>query len=62
MIENGWKDITAEWANGSNSVCKEMVEMLLNYCRIAEITYHNKQDGYTNPENYVSLYVDPLHI
>ncbi|KAG6431209.1 hypothetical protein SASPL_109286 [Salvia splendens] len=67
IIENGWKVITAEWANGSNSVCKEMMEMLLNYCRAAEITYHNKQDGYTNPEKYLgpliaSLYVDPLHI
>ncbi|KAL1548424.1 gamma-cadinene synthase-like [Salvia divinorum] len=68
FIENGWKDITAEWANkGSNSMSKDMVEMLLNYCRIVEITYNNKEDGYTDPQNNLapliaSLYVDPLHI
>ena len=67
IVENAWKDVTADWAKGSSSVPKEMVEMLLNYGRIAEITYHNKEDGYTNPEKYLgpliaSLFVDPLHI
>ncbi|XP_057766270.1 tau-cadinol synthase-like [Salvia miltiorrhiza] len=66
LVENGWKDINAEWAKRS-SVPKEMVELLLNYGRVAEITYNNKEDGYTNPEKYVgpliaALYVDPLLI
>ncbi|KAL1543029.1 gamma-cadinene synthase-like [Salvia divinorum] len=65
LVENGWKDVTAEWAKGSSSVPKEMVEQLLNYGRIAEITYNNKEDGYTYPEKYLgpliaALYVDPL--
>ncbi|KAH6770146.1 hypothetical protein C2S52_014949 [Perilla frutescens var. hirtella] len=66
LIEDGWKDITAEWAKGS-SVPKEMVEQLLNYGRVAEVTYNNEEDGYTYPEKYLgpqiaSLYVDPLPI
>ncbi|KAL1543031.1 gamma-cadinene synthase-like [Salvia divinorum] len=65
LVENGWKDVTAEWAKGSSSVPKEMVEQLLNYGRIAEITYNNKEDGYTDPEKYLgpliaALFVDPL--
>ncbi|XP_047953723.1 gamma-cadinene synthase-like [Salvia hispanica] len=65
LVENGWEDVTAEWAKGSSTVPKEMVELLLNYGRIAEITYNNKEDGYTDPEKYLgpliaALYVDPL--
>ncbi|XP_047937667.1 gamma-cadinene synthase-like [Salvia hispanica] len=65
LVENGWKDVTAEWAKGGSSVPKEMVEQLLNYGRVAEVTYKSKEDGYTNPEKYLgpliaSLYVDPL--
>nr|AZB50513.1 terpene synthase 5 [Prunella vulgaris] len=66
LVENGWKDVTAEWAK-ENSVCKEMVEHLLNYGRIAEITYNNKEDGYTEPEKYLgplaaALLLNPLVI
>ncbi|XP_057766248.1 gamma-cadinene synthase-like isoform X2 [Salvia miltiorrhiza] len=66
IVENEWKDITAEWAKGS-SFPKELVEQLLNYGRIAEITYNNKQDCYTDPEKYLgpliaALYTDPLLI
>ncbi|KAG6436922.1 hypothetical protein SASPL_101828 [Salvia splendens] len=59
LVENGWKDISAEWAKGSTLVPKEIVEQLLNYCRVAEVS---KQDGSTYPEKYLiaSLYVDPL--
>ncbi|XP_047983103.1 gamma-cadinene synthase-like isoform X2 [Salvia hispanica] len=65
LVENGWKDITAEWIKGNSSVPKEMMEQLLNYGRMAEITYTNKEDGFTYPEKYLgpliaSLYVDPL--
>ncbi|KAL0358526.1 UNVERIFIED_CONTAM: Gamma-curcumene synthase [Sesamum angustifolium] len=66
LVEDGWKNVTAEWV-AKTSVAKEMVEQLLNYARIAEVTYKNSQDGYTNPDKFLApqiaaLFVDPIAI
>ncbi|KAG6432109.1 hypothetical protein SASPL_103683 [Salvia splendens] len=60
----GFEEYTTN-SKGSSTVPKEMVELLLNYGPIAEITYNNKEDGYTDPEKSLgpliaALYVDPL--
>lgn len=66
LVENGWKDITAEWVK-SSTAHKELVEHLLNYGRVAEVTYKNREDGYTDPEKYLgpqiaALYMDPIPV
>lgn len=67
LVEDGWKDVNTEWAKRSTSVPKEMVEQLLNYGRVAEVTYKNSEDGYTYPEKSLApqiaaLFVDPILI
>ncbi|KAK6138514.1 hypothetical protein DH2020_027743 [Rehmannia glutinosa] len=66
LIEDGWKNVNKEWVT-SSSIPKEMVEQLLNYVRVAEVTYKNKEDGYTYPEKYLApqiaaIFVDPIVI
>ncbi|KAL7105738.1 hypothetical protein ACP275_07G063500 [Erythranthe tilingii] len=67
LVENAWKDVNKEWATRNCSVPKEMVEQLLNYARVAEVTYKGSEDGYTYPETFlapqiVALFVDPIVI
>ncbi|KAL0452014.1 UNVERIFIED_CONTAM: Gamma-cadinene synthase [Sesamum latifolium] len=66
LVEDGWKNVNTEWV-AKTVVAKEMVEQLLNYARIAEVTYKNSQDGYTNPDKFLApqiaaLFVDPIVI
>ncbi|KAL0435391.1 UNVERIFIED_CONTAM: Gamma-cadinene synthase [Sesamum radiatum] len=67
LAEDGWKDLNTEWVTKTSTVPKDTVEQLLNYARVAEVTYKNCQDGYTNPEKYlapqiIALFVDPIAI
>ncbi|EYU31464.1 hypothetical protein ABFS82_07G068000 [Erythranthe guttata] len=68
LVEDAWKDISKEWANKTEgSIPKEIVEQLVNYARVAEVTYRNSDDGYTDPEknlgpHIVALFVDPIVI
>ncbi|GFQ04033.1 gamma-cadinene synthase [Phtheirospermum japonicum] len=67
LVENGWKDLNKEWVDSKSSIHKEMVQQLLNYARIAEVTYKNSEDGYTNPEKFLApqiaaAFVDPFII
>ncbi|KAH6781182.1 hypothetical protein C2S52_012419 [Perilla frutescens var. hirtella] len=68
LVEDGWKDITEEWVKaGERSAPNELIQQLLNYGGAAEMTYNNREDGYTDPEKYLgpliaALYVDPLLI
>ncbi|KAH6767619.1 hypothetical protein C2S52_018602 [Perilla frutescens var. hirtella] len=68
LVEDGWKDITEEWVKaGERSEPNELIQQLLNYGGAAEVTYNNREDGYTDPEKYLgpliaALYVDPLLI
>nr|QEY10185.1 terpene synthase 1 [Scutellaria barbata] len=50
LVENGWKDVNKEWTK-ERSTPKKMVDQLVNYARIAEITYENSEDGYTSSQN-----------
>ncbi|KAK4435853.1 Gamma-cadinene synthase [Sesamum alatum] len=64
LVEDGWKNVNRAWV-GKTPAAKEMVEQLLNYARIAEVTYKNSQDGYTNPDKFLApqiaaLFVDPI--
>src|SRR5262245_12739822 len=66
LVEDGWKKVNMEWAMRT-SIPKDMAEQLVNYARIAEVTYKNCEDGYTNPEKFlapymVALFVDPIAI
>ncbi|GFQ04035.1 gamma-cadinene synthase [Phtheirospermum japonicum] len=75
LVENGWKDLNKEWVDSKSSIHKEMVQQLLkdmvqqllNYARVAEVTYKNSEDGYTNSEKLLapqiaSAFVDPFII
>ncbi|KAH6816226.1 hypothetical protein C2S51_021046 [Perilla frutescens var. frutescens] len=68
LVEDGWKDMTEEWVKaGGRSAPNELIQQLLNYGGAAEVTYNNKEDGYTDPEKYLgpliaALYVDPILI
>lgn len=67
LIENEWKNVTAEWSKKNSAPPGKLVEQLLTYCRAAEVTYKNGDDGYTYPQNnlaphIIALYVDPLII
>lgn len=68
LVEDGWKKINTEWAKGSSgSVPKHFVEQLLNYGRIAEVTYKHSEDGYTNPEKFLApqiaaVFIDPIPV
>uniref|UniRef100_A0A1W7HBY5 Putative gamma-cadinene synthase n=1 Tax=Scoparia dulcis TaxID=107240 RepID=A0A1W7HBY5_SCODU len=64
LVEDGWKDVNTEWV-AKTSIPKDFFEGLLNYARVAEVTYKNCQDGYTNPEKFLApqiraLFVDPI--
>ncbi|KAK6161730.1 hypothetical protein DH2020_005111 [Rehmannia glutinosa] len=64
LVEDGWKNVNNEWVTKS-SIPKEMVEQLLNYGRVAEVTYKNCEDGYTNPNKFLApqiaaIFVDPI--
>ncbi|KAL7145233.1 hypothetical protein ABFS83_07G067100 [Erythranthe nasuta] len=64
LVEDRWKDVNTEcvaetWIN------KEMVELVLNYVRMSEFVYKNREDGFTDPARsfaplIVSLFVDPI--
>ncbi|KAL3820177.1 hypothetical protein ACJIZ3_006082 [Penstemon smallii] len=63
--EEGWKDVNAERLNIGSSIPKDIVELFLNYTRVADITYKNCEDGYTYPEKFlahqiVSVLLDPI--
>ncbi|KAH6832661.1 hypothetical protein C2S53_006448 [Perilla frutescens var. hirtella] len=68
LVEDGWKDMTEEWVKaGGRSAPNELIQQLLNYGGAAEVTYNNREDGYTDPEKYLgpliaALYVDPILI
>ncbi|KAL6517591.1 hypothetical protein OROMI_033292 [Orobanche minor] len=69
LVEDGWKDVTAEWVKGCGGGCvpKQMMEQLMNYGRIAYLTYGKDGDGYSYPENYMgplaaALLLHPLLI
>ncbi|GER55361.1 Cis-muuroladiene synthase [Striga asiatica] len=66
FVENGWKNMNTEWVVKS-SVPKEMVVQLINYGRVAEVTYKNAIDHYTFPEKFMTpiitaTFVDPIAI
>ncbi|KAL0419575.1 UNVERIFIED_CONTAM: Gamma-cadinene synthase [Sesamum radiatum] len=65
LFEDAWKDLNTEWSTKTTS--KDMMEELLNHARVAELTYKNGRDGYTNPQKYlapqiVALFVHPILI
>ncbi|KAK4419564.1 Beta-farnesene synthase [Sesamum alatum] len=67
LVEDAWKDLNTEWITETTVVPKDMAEQLLNFARAAEVTYVNRQDGYSNPEKYlapqlVALFVNPILI
>ncbi|KAH6809077.1 hypothetical protein C2S51_026860 [Perilla frutescens var. frutescens] len=67
IIEDGWKHVNEEWVNSTSTVPKEMVEQFLNILRMAELTYNNNEDAFTDPDKYftplaVALLVDPILI
>ncbi|KAH6769686.1 hypothetical protein C2S52_014489 [Perilla frutescens var. hirtella] len=52
-IENGWKDVNKEWSM-MTCVPKETTLRLLNYARIADATYRNR-DGFTDQSIFAAL-------
>ncbi|PIN22639.1 cis-muuroladiene synthase [Handroanthus impetiginosus] len=65
LVEEGWKDLNTEWITKTYTVPEEMLVQLLNYVRVAKVTYNNGQDGYTNPQKVLgpyilALFVDPV--
>ena len=62
LVEDGWKNVNMEWSARQTSIPKEMVEQLVNYGRIAEVTYKNGEDGYTNPEKFLAPHIAALFI
>ncbi|GFQ01961.1 gamma-cadinene synthase [Phtheirospermum japonicum] len=69
LAADAWKDVNAEWmTNKTNCVVpKDMLEHVLNFARMSEITYKNCQDGFTHPEKTYApwiraLFVDPIII
>ncbi|KAL0389337.1 UNVERIFIED_CONTAM: Gamma-cadinene synthase [Sesamum calycinum] len=52
LFEDAWKDLNTEWSTKTTS--KDMMEELLNHARVAELTYKNGRDGYTNPQKYLA--------
>ncbi|KAH6774986.1 hypothetical protein C2S52_012547 [Perilla frutescens var. hirtella] len=67
LVEDGWKDITDEWVKLGSSAANELIQQILKYGVAAEVTYNNREDGYTDPEKYLgpliaALFVDPLLI
>ncbi|KAH6808693.1 hypothetical protein C2S51_026476 [Perilla frutescens var. frutescens] len=61
-IENGWKDVNKEWSM-TTRVPKETTLRLLNYARIADATYKNR-DGFTDPSIFAAfvanLFIHPV--
>ncbi|KAL0419573.1 UNVERIFIED_CONTAM: Cis-muuroladiene synthase [Sesamum radiatum] len=58
---------THEWVMKTSTVPKDTVKQLLDYARLAAVTYKNCQDGFTNPKKYlapqiIALFVDPIAI
>ncbi|KAK4478572.1 hypothetical protein RD792_014057 [Penstemon davidsonii] len=61
LAEDGWKDVNKEWIkmtcsssnNDSNIPKEDMIDQLINYARVAEVTYKNCADGYTYPEFFL---------
>ncbi|KAK4419565.1 Cis-muuroladiene synthase [Sesamum alatum] len=67
LVEDAWKDLNTEWITETSVVPKDMAEQLLNVARASEVTYVNRQDGYSDPETYlapqlVALFVNPILI
>ncbi|KAL0411144.1 UNVERIFIED_CONTAM: Vetispiradiene synthase 1 [Sesamum latifolium] len=68
LVEDAWKDLNTEWIIKTSILTRNIVaEQLLNYARVTEVTYENYQDGFSNPEKYmtpqlVALFVDPILI
>ncbi|KAG8389008.1 hypothetical protein BUALT_Bualt02G0184700 [Buddleja alternifolia] len=67
LVEDAWKDVNTAWITKTCIIPKDMVEQLLNYARVAEVTYKNREDGYTNSEKVlgpqlIALFVDPIII
>ncbi|KAL7152771.1 hypothetical protein ABFS83_04G120700 [Erythranthe nasuta] len=72
LAEQAWKDLNEEWIVNSSktgrgysrNIPKDMVELVLNYARAAELNYRSLQDGFTIPEilapHIVTLFVDPI--
>ncbi|XP_011080427.1 gamma-cadinene synthase [Sesamum indicum] len=67
LFENAWKDFNTEWLIEISTTSKYMMEQLLNYARVAEVTYRDGRDGYTHPQKYLAaqiatVFVDPIVI
>ncbi|EYU43029.1 hypothetical protein MIMGU_mgv1a004446mg [Erythranthe guttata] len=72
LADEAWKDLNEEWIVNSGktgrgyyrNIPKDMVEMVLNYARVAELNYRSLQDGFTKPEilapHIATLFVDPI--
>lgn len=69
LTEDAWKDLNTKWmtSNDDDIVPKDMVELVLNYARVAEFYYRTCQDGYSKPEALLppivgALFVHPIII
>ncbi|XP_031120108.1 vetispiradiene synthase 3-like, partial [Ipomoea triloba] len=51
MVENAWKDTNEDILQPiPSAVSTDILIRILNFARIDDVVYKNKQDGYTNPE------------
>ncbi|KAL0435401.1 UNVERIFIED_CONTAM: Beta-farnesene synthase [Sesamum radiatum] len=47
LVEDAWKDLNTEWMTETSMLARNIVaEQLLNYCRVAEVTYENSKMGF----------------
>ncbi|KAH1144318.1 hypothetical protein AAZX31_12G204600 [Glycine max] len=64
-VEDYWKVINEECLK-LNDIPKSVLEIVVNYARVAEVTYENHQDKFTNADllkDYISsLLLDPVRI
>ncbi|KAL2331550.1 hypothetical protein Fmac_019131 [Flemingia macrophylla] len=62
-VENYWKVINEEYHN-SNDIPKSVLDCVINYARMAEFSYENRDDKFTNEElvkgDVSSLLLDPV--
>lgn len=63
MVENTWKDTNEDILRPTPpGITTEILKCILNFSRMANVVYQQKQDGYTNPEKVVKPYIIALFV
>ena len=67
LAMNAWKDTNKEMLRPSCYKSRDLLTVILNFERLVDVTYKDKEDGYTHPEKVlkpliIDMFVDAFQV